>query len=82
MITTVCPNSGFAHLNPFRAIDAIVENDASFKSTPSGTFATRFLGIEILSACHAYSAPAHATLSPILKSFTSSDISSTMPAEL
>ena len=63
-------------------MDAIVENDASFKSTPSGIFATIFLGTEILSACHAYSAPEHATLSPILKSLTSSDIFSIIPAEL
>ena len=82
MTTIECPNSGFAHLNPFKAIDAIVEKDASFKSTPSGIFATRFLGIDILSACHAYSAPAHATLSPILKLVKSSDICSITPAEL
>ena len=82
MITIVCPSSMFVHLTPFNAIDEIVENDASFKSTSSGTLVTIFLGTEILSACHANSAPAHATLSPILKSFTSSDILSTIPAEL
>ena len=60
----------------------MVENDASFKSTSSGTFATMFLGTEILSACHANSAPAHATLSPTLKSLTSSAIFSIIPAEL
>ena len=79
MTREVSPSCGSARRTPCMAIAPTVENAACSGATPRGTAAHRLTGIQLYSACRAYSLPAAATSWPTLNSSAPAPTSTTTP---
>ena len=79
MTHAVSPSWTSARRTPCIAIEPTVAKAACSGETPSGTAAHRLTGIQLYSACSAYSFPAAATSWPTLNSSAPCPTSVTTP---